>query len=211
MDSIARVSQQTSSPDTANARQALRQKLKRNRQQLSPAEQAEAASLLVAQLLQTDAVKNAKRIAAYHSFGAELDTGPLLEALLASNKQLCLPVLHPFARGHLLMLDYDQHTPLRMNPYGIAEPVLDCRRVVPIAEIDCLLTPLVGFDLQGNRIGMGGGFYDRTLAGWAQGRYQHLQVIGLAHDCQQVASIPCEPWDVPLPMVITPTQCWRFA
>ena len=211
MDSIARVLQQTSSAQTASARQALRQALKLRRQQLSPAQQSQAAAQLVDRLMQLESVQQAKCIAAYHSFGAELDTGPLLDALLASNKQVCLPVLHPFAPGHLLMLAYDKNTTMRMNTYGIAEPLLDCRRVVPISQIDCLLTPLVGFDSAGNRIGMGGGFYDRTLAGWSRGHYPQLSVIGLAHDCQHVDSIPVEPWDVPLPMVLTPSRCWRFS
>lgn len=210
MDSIARVAQQTPSANIAKERHALRQQLKARRQQLNHTEQAQAAKLLAEQLMQLDAVKQADCIAAYHSFGAELDTAPLLAALLASAKQVCLPVLHPFAPGHLLMLRYDQHTPMRMNAYGIAEPILDCREVIPMAQIDCLLTPLVGFDNAGNRLGMGGGFYDRTLAGWSHGLYPQLEVLGLAHDCQHVPHIPVAPWDVPLPAVVTPSKHWRF-
>lgn len=210
MDSIARVSQQTPSAHIAKERHRLRQQLKTRRQQLSPTEQAQAAQQIVTQLMRLDAVKQADCIAAYHSFGAELDTAPLLKALLASAKQVCLPVLHPFAPGHLLMLRYAHNTPMRMNAYGITEPVLDCRQVVPMAQIDCLLTPLVGFDDIGNRLGMGGGFYDRTLAGWSHGLYPELEVLGLAHDCQHVPHIPVAHWDVPLPAVVTPSKYWRF-
>lgn len=194
----------------ARERRALRQQLKQARSNLSPADQQRAAQQLIAQVLSQDWFKTCSTVALYHSFGAELDTGPLINALLHAGKRLCLPVLHPFAKGHLLMLMYASSTPLRLNTYGILEPQLDCRGVVPLAEVDCIFTPLVGFDDYGNRLGMGGGYYDRTLASWAQGRYPQLEVCGLAHDCQHVTQIPIQAWDVPLPRVITPTQSWRF-
>ncbi|MED6100638.1 5-formyltetrahydrofolate cyclo-ligase [Klebsiella pneumoniae] len=89
----------------------------------------------------------------------------------------------------------------------IREPKLDVRDVLPLAELDVLVTPLVAFDVSGQRLGMGGGFYDRTLQNWQQYR---LQPVGYAHDCQQVDSLPSEEWDIPLPAVITPgkTWCW---
>lgn len=193
------------------ARSELRQQLKARRQQLSATEQQQAAQQLVEQVLQQPMLQTARRIALYHSFAAELDTGPLLDALLNAGKQLCLPVLHPFAKGHLLLLDYHADTSMRLNQYGIPEPMLECQHIVPLSDVDCMFTPLVGFDRMGNRLGMGGGFYDRTLASWARGNYPRLQVCGLAHDCQHVEQIPIQPWDIPIPMVITPSQCWRFA
>ncbi|MFB1000025.1 MAG: 5-formyltetrahydrofolate cyclo-ligase, partial [Colwellia sp.] len=65
-----------------------------------------------------------------------------------------------------------------------------------------------------NRLGMGGGFYDRTLATWHM-QYQHNKQtkpipIGLAHDCQKVQSVPRETWDIPLPKIITPTTSYNF-
>lgn len=195
----------------AHQRRTLRQQLKRARSELSQAQQQQAAEQLVDNVMAQPWVTNANTIALYHSFGAELDTGPLLEALQQAGKQLCLPVLHPFAKGHLLMLRYHSNSAMHINQYGIIEPLLDSTAVVPLAAIDCLFTPLVGFDLNGNRLGMGGGYYDRTLAGWADGRYPQLEVCGLAHDCQRVDRLPVQPWDVPLPRVLTPTQSWRFA
>lgn len=84
------------------------------------------------------------------------------------------------------------------------------RDVLPLAELDVLVTPLVAFDVSGQRLGMGGGFYDRTLQNWQQYR---LQPVGYAHDCQQVDSLPSEEWDIPLPAVITPgkTCVGRYA
>ncbi len=90
-----------------------------------------------------------------------------------------------------------------MNRLKIREPKLDVRDVLPLAELDVLVTPLVAFDVSGQRLGMGGGFYDRTLQNWQQYR---LQPVGYAHDCQQVDSLPSEEWDIPLPAVITPEK-----
>jgi 5-formyltetrahydrofolate cyclo-ligase len=198
------------SPSAQAARQAYRRQLKTARDQLSTSEQTSAAYDLVDQVMAQPEVQQAETLAAYFSFGSELNTEPLLQALLDAGKRIALPVLHPFTPGHLLMLHYDSNTRLVDNRFGIPEPALRCPDVVPFTDINCLLTPLVGFDAVGNRLGMGGGFYDRTLTGWHQGRYPSLSVFGLAHDCQFVEALPTEPWDVPLPGVITPSRCWRF-
>ncbi len=91
------------------------------------------------------------------------------------------------------------------NRFGIIEPQLNCQQIVPLSTIDIICTPLVAFDQQGNRLGMGGGFYDRTLTQWHHQRLGPYP-IGLAHDCQEVDSVPTEHWDVPLPEILTPTR-----
>ncbi|WP_159287438.1 5-formyltetrahydrofolate cyclo-ligase, partial [Klebsiella pneumoniae] len=106
------------------------------------------------------------RIALYLANDGELNTQPLIEWLWQQGKQVYLPVLHPFAKGHLLFLHYHTHTPMDKNRYGIAEPKLDQRLICPVRELDIIGTPLVAFDQSGQRLGMGGGYYDRTLAPW---------------------------------------------
>ena len=100
------------------------------------------------------------------------------------------------------------------NKYGILEPKLDVRSIVSVTDIDIIFTPLVAFDEFGNRLGMGGGFYDRTLAAWYLEYQQNKQAkpmpIGLAHDCQKVKAIPIENWDIPLPKIITPSTIYHF-
>ncbi len=68
-----------------------------------------------------------------------------------------------------------------------------------------LITPLVAFDEYGQRLGMGGGFYDRTLQNW---QHYKMQPVGYAHDCQLVEKLPVEEWDIPLPAVVTPSKVW---
>ena len=70
--------------------------------------------------------------------------------------------------------------------------------------------PLVGFDNKGNRLGMGGGFYDRTLANLDRLSYRPL-LIGVAHDCQQADALPVMQWDIPLNAIVTPTQTIRIS
>ncbi|RUO28165.1 5-formyltetrahydrofolate cyclo-ligase [Aliidiomarina sedimenti] len=192
------------------ARSSLRERLISQRNALNAAQQQDAASALTRQALALPELQQARRIGLYHSVGGELNTAPLIDSLLEQGKQLALPVLHPFNPGHLLMLDYSKTTPMRPNRFAIPEPVLSCQAVVPLAQIDCLLIPLVGFDPHGNRLGMGGGFYDRTLAPWLDGKLPGLTVFGLAHDCQQVEQLPVASWDVPINGVITPGRIWRF-
>lgn len=77
-----------------------------------------------------------------------------------------------------------------------------------IHQLDVVITPLVAFDITGNRMGMGGGYYDRTLANWRTD--QRPLPIGYAHDCQQVDKLAKQHWDIPLPYIITPTQYHCF-
>ncbi|WP_192457781.1 5-formyltetrahydrofolate cyclo-ligase [Musicola keenii] len=189
------------------SRQSIRQNVRQCRRALS-AEQQQIFALQVAdKVMAHERLAKAQRVAVFLSFDGELDTQPLIQALWQQRKQVYLPVLHPFCSGHLLFLRYEPDTELVINRLKIREPRLDVRQVLPSYQLDVLLTPLVAFDRQGQRLGMGGGFYDRTLQHWRQrGPYP----IGLAHDCQQVESLPAESWDIPLPEIITPSRYWRW-
>ena len=194
--------------DNQSQRLQLRKLIRQRRQQLSPAQQQQAANDLVSQALALPALNNSQHIALYLANDSELDTFPLIQTLWQQGKQLYLPVLHPFAAGYLLFVRYDQDTLLYTNRFGIPEPLAECHRLLPVDQLDIIFTPLVAFDLKGNRLGMGGGFYDRTLSQLpAKSR---SQVIGLAHNCQQVDAVPCEAWDIPLNKVITPGEYFDF-
>ena len=142
-------------------------------------------------------------MALYLGFDGELATSKLIEALWKLDVEVYLPRLHPFAKGHLLFMRYTADTEMVINRYKIAEPKLDIRHMVTVEHLDMIVTPLVAFDDKGNRMGMGGGFYDRTLA---QVTDNKPLAVGYAHDCQQVSFLPVEYWDIPLPVIITPTR-----
>ncbi|PSU46031.1 5-formyltetrahydrofolate cyclo-ligase [Photobacterium frigidiphilum] len=191
--------QQPTSP-----RQQIRQQIRQARRALSKDEQHTASQQLLSQFKQLPYVSSAQHIALYLANDGEIDTLPLIQWLWQQQKSVYLPVLHPFSQGHLLFLHYTAQTRMTTNKYKIKEPVLDVRLVKPVPVLDIIFTPLVAFDKTGQRLGMGGGYYDRTLSAW----HSHKtgpRPIGLAHDCQQVNSLPHEAWDVPLSDIITPS------
>tara|TARA_Y100000296_G_scaffold69473_1_gene83328 strand:- start:227 stop:871 length:645 start_codon:yes stop_codon:yes gene_type:complete len=193
---------------TLTSRAALRKSLRQARKRLSPACQTTASKAITHHL--STYFSNAfntptLNVAAYLANDGEVD---VLHFIQHSHKfcdiEFALPVLHPICKGHLLFLHFTKSTPLVTNQYGIKEPELACHNVIPVRQLDALLMPLVGFDKSGNRLGMGGGYYDRTLA-FTKGQTVKPKLIGIAHDIQQVSSLPIAPWDVPLDAIVTPT------
>lgn len=192
-----------------NSRATLRKTMRKRRQALSFIEQKQASEQLLQRLSAHPKVQSSNTIALYLANDGELDPMLFIEWCWQQGKQVYLPVLHPFCTGHLLFLLFEKSNTMVKNHYGIDEPKLSVSKVCPLEQLDVLCTPLVAFDNSGARLGMGGGFYDRTIANWQQYR---VYPIGLAHDCQQVDKIPVEHWDIPLPEIITPTknQCYNL-
>lgn len=189
-------------------RQDIRSHIRHLRRSLSTAQQQAAADRVAEHAINFAPVTQAQNIALFLSFDGELNTRPLIARLWQQHKNVFLPVLHPFARGQLLFLRYTPESDLRLNRLRIPEPPLDVRHIIPLSQLDIIMMPLVAFDSHGQRLGMGGGFYDRTLQHWQQHR---LATIGLAHDCQHVDALPVAEWDVPLSAVITPAKLWQWA
>ncbi|WP_312317086.1 5-formyltetrahydrofolate cyclo-ligase [Atlantibacter hermannii] len=198
----------TQQPLPLSTRQQIRQQIRLRRKSLTHEHQTQAAQQAAARMMGFAPVVEAQTVAAFLSFDGELDTRPLIEGLWRAGKKVYLPVLHPFSAGNLLFLRYFPDSDLVLNHFKIHEPALDVRHVLPLNKLDVLITPLVAFDTTGQRLGMGGGFYDRTLQNW---RAHGLFPVGYAHDCQQVDALPVEKWDIPLPAVITPTTTWQWA
>ncbi|WP_194208310.1 5-formyltetrahydrofolate cyclo-ligase [Superficieibacter sp. 1612_C1] len=192
---------------TSLQRQDIRRHIRQLRRTLSVDQQTHLAQQAAARMMAYPPVVMAHTVALFLSFDGELDTRPLIEQLWRAGKRVYLPVLHPFSPGNLLFLHYHPQSELVVNRLKIHEPKLDVRDVLPLAQLDVLVTPLVAFDGQGQRLGMGGGFYDRTLQNWQQYR---LQPVGYAHDCQRVEALPVEEWDIPLPAVVTPSVLWEW-
>ena len=180
-------------------RTQLRQQIRKTRANLTALQQQQAEDSITQQALALIEAQNAQHIALYVSFDGEISTEKLIKTLWAQDKHVYLPVLHPFNPNHLLFLRYLPDTLMLKNKFGTWEPKLNVQNVLPLKELDILFTPLVAFDKQGNRLGMGGGFYDRTLQNW---RNSSFIPVGLAHQCQQVEQLPTEVWDVPLHQIL---------
>lgn len=193
-------------------KRALRRFLRRQRKVLSQHEQRLAAQRLCQQLKTLPEIRRARRLSLYLPVNGEIDPMPLLPWLRKRKVEVYLPVLRPFSANTLWFVAYHPGTPMIKNRFGIWEPELrfgaQRRNRLPAWALDTLIVPLVGFDNNANRMGMGGGFYDRSLA------FMHRPgpsptLIGVAHACQQVDSLPVEPWDVPLQAVVSDQGCVR--
>ncbi|ENY73305.1 5-formyltetrahydrofolate cyclo-ligase [Aeromonas diversa] len=190
-------------------RHTLRQQIRERRRALTAEQQHLAAQALLERIKSHPDVAHARRIAFYLANDGEINPLPTIHWLWAQKKEVYLPVVHPFTPGHLLFLHYTPTSPMVRNKFRIEEPELDMERVIPYSGLDLMFTPMVAFDADGNRLGMGGGYYDRTLACWQQHQLGP-KPIGVAHDCQLVDKVPSEEWDIPLPELLTPSRHWQF-
>ncbi|BAN70180.1 5-formyltetrahydrofolate cyclo-ligase [endosymbiont of unidentified scaly snail isolate Monju] len=154
------------------------------------------------------AFRRARHVAAYVGSKGEIDPMPLLYMAHLMGKACYLPVLHPFLPSRLWFMRWTPDMPMVANRFGIPEPPCDIALRRGAQWMDLILMPLLGFDRHCHRLGMGGGFYDRTLA-FTRGRrlLRRPLLIGLAHDAQRCEDLPVAPWDVSPHMIVTPTAC----
>ena len=188
----------------------LRRRLRSQRRALSPAEQSEHAERLARHLSSLPAYLRARRIGAYLSADGEIDPAPALHRAWQGRKRVYFPVLRPHPHPRLWFVEHRPGEPMARNVFGIPEPARRGRRIRLPQALDLLLVPLVGFDEHCNRIGMGGGFYDRSLAYLKDRRHwRRPLLVGLAHECQRVEHLEPSPWDVPLDLVVTEARVYR--
>ncbi|MFK5985758.1 MAG: 5-formyltetrahydrofolate cyclo-ligase [Pseudomonadota bacterium] len=201
-------------------RKTLRSSLRSKRLNLSPLQQQLNATKLAHRLINLKQLKNAKKIAVYLSMDGEINLEYLIKLLWKANKLCYLPVLDKKLAGHLIFLPYTKNQKLVKNRFKILEPVYNYRNSIAAKQLDIILMPLVGFDKQVNRLGMGGGFYDRSLAFFhnalpAKNSLNEVSnrsifkpmLIGVAHSIQEVNQIPIEPWDIRVEKIFTEKGC----
>ena len=187
-----------------SSRSEIRSRLRQQRRALSRAARVSSAKQVARRLAASPLFRAARRIAIYLPHDGEIDLTPLLRHAWACGKTCYLPVLRSKRLGFAL---YRRGDGLRLNRFGILEPALPVCQQVGALALDLILVPLVAFDAQGHRLGMGAGFYDRTLAARARRtHWRRPRLIGVAYEFQQVAKLGPAPWDVPLDGVVTPAQ-----
>ncbi|KJH79592.1 5-formyltetrahydrofolate cyclo-ligase [Pseudomonas sp. KSR10] len=186
------------------SRPALRRQLRQARRQLSPVQQRQAARNLYRQLAQHPLFRRARHVALYLPNDGEIDPRPLLLEAQRRGKATYLPVLNAWPRTRMVFQRILPNEQLKPNRFGISEPVFCHARQRSIWALDLILMPLVGFDEHGGRLGMGGGFYDRSLAYRSRRKKGHKPtLLGLAHECQKVDRLPLASWDVSLEATVT--------
>ncbi len=185
-------------------KKALRQQMRQKRRGLNKHARACAAQRLARRIHSHPAYWRCKSIALYLANDGEIDPRPLLRWALKNNKKCYLPVLDPVRHNRLWFCTYTRTTRLRKNRYGISEPCLKNATRRPAWSLDLILMPLVAFDVQGARLGMGGGYYDRTLEFIKQRNSAH-KLYGLAYDFQKTRMLTIEDWDIPMNGIFTET------
>ena len=180
----------TNNRPTASSRIAhhlqLRRLLRQQRRQLSPFEQRKAAKWITHRVAASPDWHGARRVALYSANDGEIDPHLLMKLAWQQEKQVFLPVLHPFKTGRMLFMKVTPDTAFERNRWGIKEPHLKLSACLSSAMLDVVFLPLVGFDREGRRLGMGKGFYDRAFALRHTGRKKPL-LIGLGHGCRTLA------------------------
>jgi len=189
----------------------LRRSLRYQRQTLSAETQKQAAHALAVHVCSTRLFLASRRIACYLPNDGEIDTSLVIERMRRLRKSVYLPVLSRLAQDRLWFAKADAKTKFFPNRFGIPEPRVQARELVRAQELDLILMPLVGFDDHGNRLGMGGGFYDRSLEFLRhRGHWHKPQVLGIAYDFQRVNGLSPDPWDIPMQGVITDRAIYLY-
>ena len=189
-------------------RKQLREQLREKRRAMPAHEREHCARQLAKNLAKTPLFRHSKHIAFYIANDGELDLRPLMRIAWRMKKKCYLPILSPPFRRHMLYFaQYNHGDPLIANQYAIPEPKVSPRRWRSGRRLNLVLTPLVAFDALGNRLGMGGGYYDRTFAYL---RHHHSwrrpRLAGIAYDFQRVEKLDNASWDVPLSLIATPEK-----
>lgn len=194
---------------------AIRQQIRKKRASLPAFRQHLASLALVRRILSNvNAIHHADRIAFYLAQDGEIDLLPLMVHCFNQGRRCYLPVLGTPDNKKLNFAEWTPRQPMSYNRYGIAEPIVNHRQRLTAAEMGLIFMPLVAFDANGNRLGMGGGYYDRSLAECCSSGSSATALnvntgkrpvlIATGHDIQYIRYLPHDSWDIVPDMTITP-------
>jgi len=195
-------------------KKAIRQQVRLIRKQISATQAKQAGIEMAKQLKNNPNYVKAKNIACFLSFDGEINTKPIVDMVIKDKGVCYLPKLKPTKPNRLWFMPYDLNSKLDKNHLGIPEVDLPVNYAIAVSKIDLILMPLVAFDNKGNRLGMGGGFYDATLAHLCnkQAAKQTTKplCLGIAYQQQMVDTIPTQDWDFVLHGVMTQERSYWF-
>ena len=192
--------------------QQLRQQLIYKRKSIPARQREQYARQAWGHLQHWRRLSQFQSVACYLPAGGEFPTRFLIQGLRLLRKEIFLPIVQSNNKiRHLTFQRYHPQTPMRRNRFGIAEPIPNPREQIPPPQLDLVIMPLTGFDNNGNRIGMGGGYYDRTFE-FLLKHNQSLQpfLLGLGFQIQQCDELDARPWDIPLDGVLMENRLILF-
>jgi 5-formyltetrahydrofolate cyclo-ligase len=178
----------------------LRRDRLRARTELHSDERDNASEVIGEKVIRSAFFQRSRLVGCYLPLPAEVDTWRIISRAWRMKKRIFAPVT---ARNRMLVFrELTPETALVSDYFGLTMPISG--EEIAARKLDLVLTPLVAFDKNRQRIGMGGGYYDRTFS-FLRGRHQLLKpkLVGLAFACQEVPVIAANPWDIRLFSVIT--------
>lgn len=179
----------------------IRKHFRKQRQQISSLERNQASLKAADIFIQSSIFRDNQSFACYIPNDHEFDSQAIIGAIWRAGKDCYLPLLVGTEEKHLNFAYYSPATEMKSNRYNILEPQHSVHINKP--SLDVVIMPLVSFDLQGNRLGMGGGYYDRTFSFLVNSKKTKPLLIGLAFENQCVEQLPCDEWDVKMQAVLT--------
>ena len=193
---------------SADARARVRREVRAERRALGSEERRRRSHRLCTRLARSGALLRARRVAGFWPNDGEVDLTALFARLWSTGARVYLPVI---AGPRLWFAPFRPDTAFADNRFGIPEPRVARGEACPLLALDLVLMPLVAFDHEGNRIGMGGGYYDRTFA-WRRHRQalRGPRLLGTGFGFQCRDALPPAPWDVPLDGAVTDEGVYRF-
>lgn len=186
----------------------LRKQLRQQRRAVTPNQQQQAQQAVLQRLIRLPKFQYAKKVGVYLDAFGEIHTQRIIEYCFVQGKQVYLPMICNMNQ-QLIWVEISRHQYINKrfshHPLGMKEPMAS--RGKHVSHLDLLIMPLLACDKYGTRIGMGGGYYDRTLASVPQRPYR----LGIAHDFQLIhANLPRKNWDQPLDALLTPECFLQF-
>jgi 5-formyltetrahydrofolate cyclo-ligase len=180
--------------DMDQGKQHLRNRLKTAREELTPGERAEKSRTITGLLLEL--LEGYDTVMVYAAKEPEVETGGLIDALLAQGTKVVVPIIQ--RENRTLRLSYlEDRRVLCPSTFNVPEPV-DHEIPAEAGDIGAAVIPLIGFDACGHRIGYGAGYYDRFL-----GTHDRILRIGIGFACQRVNCLPSEPHDIFMHYIVT--------
>ena len=186
----------------------IRKRIRATRRALDPQVRSDNNVEICKRVAELDSFKSARHIAAYLAFDGEADPMELMNSAIDQGKRVYLPIIVDKSEP-LAFAPWTRSTKLVKNRFDILEPELEQAELMVAEKLDFVVCPLVGFDETLARIGVGGGYYDRTFAFANEPDHdKKVQLVGVAFELQKLDSIEPQPWDVRLDAVVTQSRIY---
>ena len=186
-------------------KETLRRSMLEKRKNMKKHDVKENSEKIISVLKDLEAFKKSSNIMIYLSFNNEVDTYKLMEYCLQRGKKVIVPFCIKKERKMIPSEVIDPNKELRLNSFGYKEPYKERIREVDTQEIDLVIVPGVVFDIDGNRIGFGAGYYDRFL----NRLKSSTMTIAVCYDYQIVDRVPVDRLDIPVKCIITEKRIIR--